>query len=79
MAATTSEMVWLCQLLHDFCIEAPNPALLFCDNQAAIHVASNLIFYERTKHIEINCHFVRDKVTDGFFEAYACLFSTSIS
>ena len=65
MAATTSELVWLKQLLLDFGIQLNTPMLLFSDNQAAIHIASNPTFHERTKHIEIDCHFVHDCIAKG--------------
>ncbi|XP_026437393.1 uncharacterized protein LOC113335583 [Papaver somniferum] len=59
MAHTTSEIVWLRWLLSDMGIHLAESTPLYCDNKAAIHIAHNDVFHERTKHIEINFHFIR--------------------
>jgi hypothetical protein len=62
MASTASELTWIKQVLADLNIEIKEPMKMYCDNQAAIHITANPIFHERTKHIEVDCHFVREKV-----------------
>ena len=59
---------WIKHLLHDMKIECKGTMQMYCDNQAARHIASNPVFHERTKHIEVDCHFVRDKVQSGEIE-----------
>ncbi|XP_061366238.1 uncharacterized mitochondrial protein AtMg00810-like [Gastrolobium bilobum] len=68
LAATAAELCWLAQLLQEIGFKLNSPAALFCDNQAAVHIASNPTFHERTKHIEIDCHFVRDQVASGIIK-----------
>ena len=61
MADTAREIVWLQSFLQDLGIMTPMPMSMHCDNQADIFIVRNLTFHERTKHIEINCHFIHDK------------------
>ncbi|KAJ4789630.1 Copia protein [Rhynchospora pubera] len=62
MASTASELTWIKQLLADLKIAHEEPMKMFCDNQAARHIAANPVFHERTKHIEVDCHFIREKI-----------------
>ena len=70
MAALVSEFVWLIGLLKDFNINHDQPKLLDCDSQAAIHKAVNPVYHERTKHIKLDCHFVREKIQDNTLKTF---------
>jgi hypothetical protein len=65
LAASTCELQWLLYLLRDLCITLPKTPVIFCDNQSALHIAANPVFHERTKHLDIDCHIVREKLMAG--------------
>ncbi|RVW88793.1 Retrovirus-related Pol polyprotein from transposon RE2 [Vitis vinifera] len=66
MALATCELIWLKHLLRELRFGKDEQMKLICDNQAALHIASNPVFHERTKHIEVDCHFIREKIASGF-------------
>ena len=70
MAYVTSEIVWLIALLDTFGHTHKEPASLYCDSKAALYIAANPIFHERTKHIEIVCYFIREKIEDGVIKTF---------
>ncbi|GJT41874.1 retrovirus-related pol polyprotein from transposon TNT 1-94 [Tanacetum coccineum] len=65
MAQTTCELVWLRNLLSEIGFPQSKPMKMWCDNQATIYIATNPVFHQRTKHIEVDCHFTREKLEDG--------------
>lgn len=69
MAKTVSEIGWIRGLLSDFGVQVDGPTMLFCDNDAAVKIATNPVFHERTKHIKVDCHFSRDKIQEGIVTA----------
>jgi len=70
MAQAASEITWLVRLLEELGVSNLRPVQLNYDNQSALHIARNPIFHERTKHIEIDCHFTRDKVLEGLLQLH---------
>ncbi|KAL0876602.1 hypothetical protein Bca101_026307 [Brassica carinata] len=65
MLKLTNELVWIKGILKHLEIDQTTPMTMHCDNQAAIHIASNSVFHERTKHIEVDRHKVREMIVLG--------------
>lgn len=66
LSTTVCELQWISYIGAEFKLQIPTPIPLWCDNQAAMHIVANSIFHERTKHLEIDCHVVRNKFKEGF-------------
>ena len=59
IALTTCEFIWLKHLLQELRFGKDEQMKLTCDNQAALHISYNPVFHEMTKHIEVDCFFIR--------------------
>lgn len=68
MCITVAEIVWLKGLFKELGISFARPDLLFCNNKVVIQIANNPVFHERTKHIKIDCHFIREKQLEGIVQ-----------
>jgi hypothetical protein len=68
LASATCELQWLNYLLKDLNVICSKQPVLYCDNISALHIAANPVFHERTKHLEIDCHIVRQKVQEGLMK-----------
>ena len=62
MSSTCSEILWLRGLLSKLGFAQPSPTSLHADNNRAIRITKNHVFHERTKHIEVDCHFIQDEL-----------------
>ncbi|WMV54446.1 hypothetical protein MTR67_047831 [Solanum verrucosum] len=68
LATLTAEVVWVTNLFQELGVKLLGPKSIHCDSKAAIQIAVNPVFHERTKHIEIDCHFMREKVQAGLIK-----------
>lgn len=65
VANAVTETNWLRKLLLEMDIPIPKATIFYCDNISAIYISSNPVQHQRTKHVEIDIHFVREKVALG--------------
>lgn len=68
LAYTASELTWINYLLRDLRVPQPAPALLQCDNLSTVHLSANPGFHSRSKHIEVDYHYIREHVALGVIE-----------
>lgn len=68
LALASCDMMWLVALLRDLRITQLVVPMLFSDSTAAIYIATNPVFHKRTKHIELDCHTVREKLDRGLLK-----------
>jgi hypothetical protein len=65
LANGTAEAVWIQSVLKELSVSQSRPPILWCDNLGATYLSANPVFHARTKHIEVDFHFVREKVALG--------------
>jgi hypothetical protein len=65
LASGAAELAWIRQVLCDLGLFLPSAPLIWCDNTSALALASNPVFHGRTKHIEVDYHFIRERVVRG--------------
>ncbi|CAL1375374.1 unnamed protein product [Linum trigynum] len=68
MSEVSSEIVWLRRLLAELGVTCQDPVRLYVDNTSAICIATNPVLHDRTKHIEVHVHYVRQLVAEGTVE-----------
>lgn len=62
LASTVTELVWLVGLLKSLEAEITLPVKIYRDSKSAIQLAANPVYHERTKHIEVDFHFIRENL-----------------
>jgi histone deacetylase 1/2 len=65
LANATAELIWVEALLRELGVKLQEKPSLWCDNLGATYLSANPVFHARTKHIEIDFHFVRERVANG--------------
>jgi exonuclease I len=70
MAQGVNERLWLRRLLQESGLLEDKSIMLYCDNKVAIYIANNSVQHDRTKYIEIDRHFIKDKLDESIMCMY---------
>jgi hypothetical protein len=70
LANATTEMMWVQTLLKELGVHAARYAKLWCNNLGATYLLANRIFHVTTKHIEVDFHFVQERVAQGLLKIH---------
>ncbi|XP_018842683.2 uncharacterized mitochondrial protein AtMg00810-like [Juglans regia] len=70
LTTTTCEVQWLLYALQDLSVDHPQPTMLYTDSKSALSIATNPVKHERTKHIQIDCHLVREKLQQNVIKLF---------
>ncbi|KAJ0875397.1 putative RNA-directed DNA polymerase [Helianthus annuus] len=70
MCSATCEVMWIKNVLSELKISCALPVTLFCDSKSAISISQNPVFHERTKHFELDLHFLREKIASGIIDPH---------
>jgi hypothetical protein len=68
LANATTELIWVEALIRELGVSLKDRPCLWCDNLGATYLSANPIFHARTKHIEIDYHFVRERVASKLLD-----------
>ena len=68
MANATAEIIWVQSILKELGMKSTRAPCLWCDNLGATYLSANPVFHARTKHIEIDFHFVRERVANKLLD-----------
>jgi hypothetical protein len=68
MAKAICELLWIRNLMLDLQIKPVNPIKLYCDSKAACDIAHNPVQHDRTKHVEVDRHFIKEKLEEKLIE-----------
>ena len=79
MSCAAQELIWLQTLMKEIGFEQHNSSTILSDNQSAIALARNPVFHQRSKHIEIQAHFIREKVLDDTIQLQYCASSSNLA
>ena len=79
MSSATCEAVWLRRILEDIGENQTEPTKVYCDNQSAVKLAHNLVSHARTKHIELQHHFIKEKIDSKEIKLIYCNISDNVA